>query len=177
MGEDRIPFDYDKYAADPSAWKVFTNDDNQVVYLIETTESDDDYPFKGVYKSPEGHAQEATWTKEGYYVTSDRESHKSISYMIAVHKEKPVEAKVVSSLTPRLRNVYYNREINAVVMNFETHELWTHATMSANSLMLSRPELEHLCVITLEDHPQIKEILVAKGLTKVVIDPLFEEAT
>jgi hypothetical protein len=73
--------------------------------------------------------------------------------------------------------VYYNREINAVVMNFKTHELWTHATMSANSLMLSRPELEHLCVITLEDHPQIKEILVAKGLTKVVIDPLFEEAT
>lgn len=172
---ERIPFDYDKYAADPSGWTLFTADDNQVVYLIETTESDDDYPFKGVYKSPEGRAQEATWTKEGHYVTSDRESLKNISYMTAVHKEKPVETKVVSSLTPRLRNIFYNRESNAVVMGIKTHELWTHALMSANSTMFSKPTLEHLCVVTLEDHPQIREILIAKGLAEVVVDTKLEE--
>lgn len=177
MGEDRIPFDYDKYAADPSAWKVFTNDDTLVVFVIKSSDEHEHYPYHGIVVDEDGMPSTETWTFDGWY-TIDRSDHRlNLKNMEYVGKEKPVEAKVVSSLTPRLRNVYYNRDINAVVMNFETHELWTHATMSANSLMLSRPELEHLCVITLEDHPQIKEILVAKGLTKVVIDPLFEEAT
>lgn len=173
---ERIPFDYDKYAEDPDSWSLFTAEGNQVVFVIETTESDVDYPLKGVYKSPEGHAEEAIWTKEGHFVTTDTGSLKNITHMIAVKKVKPVETiKVTSSLTPRLRNIYYNSLTNAVVMGAKTHESWVEAMECANQTCLHQKNLEHLCISTLEEHPQIREILIAKGLAEVIVDTKLEE--
>lgn len=168
---ERIPFDYDKYAADPDRWSLFTAEGNQVVFVIETTESDVDYPLKGVYKSPEGHAEEAIWTKEGFFVRDNPDSDKNISHMIAVNKVKPVETvKVTSSLTPRLRNIYYDNLTNSVVMSTKTHETWIEAMEYASQTCLHKKNLEHLCISTLEEHPQIREILIAKGLVEIVVD-------
>lgn len=170
---ERIPFDYDKYAADPDSWSLFTVEGNQVVFVIETTESDCavDYPLKGVYKSPGGRADEATWTKEGFFVRDNPDSDKNISHMIAVNKVKPVETvKVTSSLTPRLRNIYYDNLTNSVVMSTKTHETWIEAMEYASQTCLHKKNLEHLCISTLEEHPQIREILIAKGLVEIVVD-------
>jgi hypothetical protein len=172
---ERVPFDYDKYAADPASWMVFTKDNAEVVYLLESIDEDDNYPLKGVYKLPDGYAQEATWDKQGLFVTDNPDSDRNISHMIAVHKVKPAETKVVSSLTPRLRNVYYNYVSKAVEIGTKTHETWTDAMLSANRTMANSTALEHLCVATLEDHPQIKEILIAKGLAEVVVNPELKE--
>ena len=173
---ERIPFDYDKYAADPDSWSLFTAEGNQVVFVIETTESDVDYPLKGVYKSPEGHADKATWTKKGRFVMNNPDSDKNISHMIAVHKVKPMETiKVTSSLTPRLRNIYYSSLTNSVVMGITTHETWVGAMESAKNTCLHQKNLEHLCISSLEEHPQIREILIAKGLTEVIVDPKLQE--
>lgn len=176
MSETRVPFNYDKYAADPDSWLLFTADNDQVVFVIETTESDVYYPLKGIMKSPEGRAEEATWTKKGYYVIDDTESLQNITHMIAVHKVKPVETiKVTSSLTPRLRNIYYNSITNSVVMSAKTHETWIEAMEYASQTCLHKKNLEHLCISTLEEHPQIREVLIAKGLVEVVVDLELEE--
>lgn len=172
---ERIPFDYDKYAADRSAWKVFTNDDTLVAFVIKSSDKDESYPYHGIVVDEDGIPSTETWTLDGWY-TIERDSDRlSLKDMEPIHKVKPVETTVVSSLTPKLRNIFYDRESNAVVMGIKTHELWTHALMSANSTVFSKPKLEHLCVVTLEDHPQIREILIAKGLAEVVVDTKLEE--
>lgn len=173
---ERIPFDYDKYAADPDSWSLFTAEGNQVVFVIETTESDVDYPLKGVYKSPEGHAEEAIWTKEGHFVTTDTGSLKNITHMIAVKKVKPVETiKVTSSLTTRLRNVYYDRKNNCIRVGIKSFELWTDAMKASVLSCLKNTDLEHLCIVNLEDHPQIREMLIDKGLSEVTYTEAFKE--
>ena len=176
MSEEKIPFDYEKYAADPDSWSLFTAEGNQVVFVIETTESDVDYPLKGVYKSPEGCADEAILTKEGLFVRNNPDSDKNISHMIAVHKVKPVETiKVTSSLTPRLRNIYYDNLTNSVVMSDKTHKTWIEAMEYASQTCFHKKNLEHLCISSLEEHPQIREILIAKGLVEVIVDTKLEE--
>lgn len=172
---ERIPFDYDKYAADPGSWMVFTKDNTEVVYLLESIDEDDKYPLKGVHKRPDGYAVEATWDKQGLFVRDNPDSGRNISHMIAVHKVKPEETKTISFLTPRLRNVYYNHISKAVEIGTKTHETWTNAILSANRTMANSTVFEHLCVATLEDHPQIKEILIAKGLAEVVVNPELKE--
>lgn len=171
---EKVPFDYDKYAADRSAWKVFTNGGSEIAFIMKSPDENDTYPFKGIILDKEGIPTGETWQINGVYFT-DADGEKNISHMVPVHKEKPVEPSVVSSLTPRLRNIFYNREDNVVGMGFLTHDTWVEAVFSANRTCRDSPHLEHLCVSTLEDHPQIREILIARGLTQVVVDKKLEK--
>lgn len=172
MGEEeKIPFDYDKYAADRSAWKVYANNGEEIAFLMKSPDGHDSYPFKGVILNTDGVPTCETWQGHGWYHT-EPDADKNISHMVPIHKEKPVEPSVVSSLTPRLRNIFYNREDNAVMMGVLHHNTWVDAVHSAKRTCRDSPHLEHLCVSALEDHPQIREILIAKGLTEIVVDKL-----
>lgn len=172
---ERIPFDYDKYAADRSAWKVFTNDDTLVAFLIKSSDEHERYPYQGIVVDKDGILSSETWTIDGWHTMDGARDCLSLKDMEYIGKEKPVETKIVSSLTPRLRNIYYSSLTNSVVMGIKTHETWIEAMEYANRTCLHQKNLEHLCVSSLEEHPQIREILIAKGLAEVVVDPKLQE--
>ena len=173
---ERIPFDYDKYAADRTAWKVFTLDGHEAVYLIKSPDTYEDYPIKGIVVDEEGYPTDEDWTEDGWYMTDAKENGMTLSTMEPVYKVKPMETiKVTSSLTPQLRNIYYSSLTNTVVMGINTHETWVEAMEYANRTCLHQKNLEHLCISSLEEHPQIREILIAKGLAEVVVDSELQE--
>jgi len=172
---ERIPFDYDKYSADRNAWKVFTNNDTLVAFVIKSSDKDEIYPYYGIVVDEDGAPSPETWNTKGWYTTESEKHRLSLKDMEYIGKEKPVETKVVSSLTPRLRNIYYSRLTNSVVMGTKTHETWIEAMEYANRTCLHQKNLEHLCISSLEEHPQIREILIAKGLTEVIVDPELQE--
>lgn len=171
---EKVPFDYDKYAADRSAWKLFTNEGDEIVYIIKSPDEHETYPFKGIIVDKDGMPHDETWQENGQYF-NDPNGEKNISHMEPVHKEKPAETKMVSSLSTRLRNIYYDKNRNCIRVGAKAFELWTDAMKSSVVSCMKHEGLEHLCIVNLEDHPQIREMLIAKGLTEVTMTTEFKE--
>ena len=48
MSKDRVPFDYETYDADRSAWKLYDGNNYEVVALFCSDDSEDHYQLKGV---------------------------------------------------------------------------------------------------------------------------------
>lgn len=175
MSKERIPFNYDTYAADPNAWKLYDGNDNQVVAVFRSYDSEDHYNLKGVIQL--GHVpadkpqyMERTWATNGMYSRDNPESSSNIVSMEPVEVKKPVVPAVKLHTPTKLRNLYYDRERNHLTMSMSTYSDYASAEKVAQAETMVRPNKEHLCVFSMADHPQIREVLMARGLAEVVLE-------
>ncbi len=175
MSEERIPFDYDKYAADPNAWKLYDGNDDQVVAVFRSYDPGDNYDLKGIVQL--GHVpadrpqyMERTWTTSGMYSRNDSESLLNIVSMEPVEVKKPVVPTVKLHTPAKLRNLYYDAQRNRVTMSMSDYTDYESAQLVAAKEIKSNPDKEHLCVFSMADHPQIREVLIARGLAEVELD-------
>lgn len=174
MSKDRIPFNYDKYAADPTAWKLYDGYDNQIVALFKSDDDEDNYVLKGIFEyKTSSHRKlyaERTWTVAGTYSKDSPDSESNICYMEPVEVKKPVAPTLKLHTPTKLRNLYYDRERNHLTMSMSTYSDYASAEKVAQTETTVRPDKEHLCVFSMTDHPQIREILIARGLAEVVLE-------
>lgn len=169
-----IAFDYAKYAADPKAWVLYDGLGGVVVAVFKSNESEGGYPLKGIvkfmHKEGEVGYNERAWTLEGMYLRDHPDSNLNITQMGYVKVEKPAQQRVKYHVPIKLRNLYYDAENNRLSMSMITYENYEDAYKVALKEVASNPKKEHMCVFSMLDHPQIKELLIAKGLAEVVIE-------
>lgn len=174
MSDTRVPFDYDTYDADRTAWRLYEGSGEEVVALYHSAsasdDDDDDYNLKGVKMGSDGSYQYKTWTKEGIFLTTSPVSDNNISYMVRVTPTKPVVPALKLHVPTALRNLFYCKEKNVLSFSRDAYDTWTDAVQAAGADLFLNDKKEHLGVFSLTDHPQVRELLIARGLAEVIIE-------
>ena len=169
MSDTRVPFDYDTYDADRTAWRLYDGSEEEVVALYHSSGDFDDYPLKGVKRSPHGCYEGKTWTKKGIFHIPSPDSGNNISYMVPVVHKKPVVHPLKLHVPAALRNLFYHKDRKVLSFSRDAYDTWTDAMHAAGADLFLNDKKEHLGVFSLTDHPQIREILIARGLAEVII--------
>lgn len=138
----RVPFDYDKYDADRSAWKLYSRDKDEIVALFKSDDPDDGkYVLKGVVRfSSSKRYHEMTWTLKGTYVESEEFSYKDIVWMEPVEVKKSITPAVKLHIPMKLRNLYYDRLENHLTMSITNYSDYASAEKVALNETTLHPE-------------------------------------
>lgn len=167
MGEEKAPFDYDTYAVDRTAWKLYTRDGSEVVALFkDDNDSAINYPLKGIVLDVSESFDVNTWTLLGQFTIEDEESRLDITHMVRVKPEVKVEPEVkvkprFIDISPALVNVFLmpsgRLHVSTVQDNLST------AMTNKDLMKLTTPSFKFLGTISLEQQPQVIELLLAEG--------------
>lgn len=161
MSEERIPFDYDTYAADRTAWKLYTRDGYEVPALFkDNNDSSINYPLKGIVHGVEGAFDVNTWTLLGQFTIEDDESRLDITHMVRVKPEVKAKPRFIDA-PAALVNVFLMPTGRLHVSSPKDN--LTSAMTHKESVKVTAPSFKFLGTISLEQQPQVIELLLAEG--------------
>lgn len=184
LPEKAVPFDFDKYVSNPSSWKVYMRN-GEIVKNLKVKHSDKDflrlvtYVLEGTFIMNDHYISESWTTKGEFY--DDKTSDFDLVKMVSIsdeHGEKITTSQSTAevyklNLAPsNFINVFYYPEEN-VVKALRTHySNYNDALLHQEStIKTSTKPCEFLCSIKIEDHPQVRELLLEKGLIEKVKIP------
>ncbi len=161
MSEEKVPFDYDTYAADRTAWKLYTRKEYEVPALFkDNNDSAINYPLKGIVHGVRGAFDVNTWTLLGKFTIEEKESGLDITHMVRVKPEVKAKPRFIDA-PPALVNVFLDTKtkqlhISGVKDNYES-------AIANQKYLESVKHWKFLGTISLEQQPQVIELLLAEG--------------
>jgi hypothetical protein len=161
MSEKKVPFDYDTYAADRSAWKLYTRDGYEVPSLFkDDNDSAINYPLKGIVHGVDGAFDVNTWTLLGQFTIEEEESGLDITHMVRVKPEVKVEPRFIDA-PAALVNVFLmpTGKLHVSTCKDDLPNAMAHI----ESVKVTAPSFKFLGTISLEQQPQVIELLLAEG--------------
>lgn len=147
-----IPFDYELYRENPERWQLLSRDNRPVKIL--RYKKDYTYPLRGAIDK----ADRTSWTTGGLKYLSIC-SNDDITTMQEVADSKPEHRHI--DIKPILINLQLDKRTGKfhTTAPFESLE---DAMLSKNHVTAFR-DWKYLGTISLEQHPQVIELLLAEG--------------
>ena len=159
MSDTSIPFDYDKYKADPSAYRLFTGEGREVFKLEEVTGLQHYTLFAYFSKDPDSTGRYCT-TKGALY--KGRTTAGNITSMIPV--KKIYKTEIEYKIPPLFQNVYLIKgklTLGIPLTDYADCQRWSKRHEEKGDIFL--------CTLSIEQHPQLLEVLLSLGLAEKVI--------
>ena len=167
-----IPFDYNTYIENPEDWTLECRTDGiwyKVVAIFKTS-ADESYPLKGVIYNPFDETyDEMCWTLNGEYDRSTTSNTYDITDMTKVEKlkkETSPQVVVYSSIKICIYNIVLDNITGCI--RFVGGYLDIKEALVAGTVLEKDPSLTYLGIHSLHNHPSFEQVLLEKGLAKIV---------
>ena len=157
------PFNYKIYSSNPSLWKLQTILGLEVINLTCTGDSRDTYPLVGQIIEKDSSIRKMSWTIKGAYHAALSGTSYDITIMERIEEieESKVKGKLIDC-EPMLIAIFLDSD-RKLKVSYGPTDSYLEVTSDVESIKRYNPDFEFLGIISLEQHPQVVELLLEKG--------------
>lgn len=164
------PFNWKLYSQNPDKYQVFTREGHRVIKVYKNDEDDSSkYPLSALVEDFEGGTDTWRYTFTGAWDVVG----KDLLDLAIMKSETPV-LKIVeqwdASFKPYYTAVWLAEEDGQKAVRYSTQAIDNAQKVLefGRQVEKQKPEFKFLGVINLADHPQIKAMLEAEGVVKLI---------
>jgi hypothetical protein len=170
IATERVPWNWETYSKEPNNWQVYNRAGVKIlhVYMNCSKYTDDDSSkLMYFYYNEEDRLGSNTTTLHGTYYTDRSLTSLDIVEMECIEPEEKVkpEPHVYFQHTPELHNIFWNKVHKSLTVA-GPYDMVPNAIKDAARVEKLSSDHIHLATITIESHPQVLEVMKAKGLVK-----------